>query len=196
MKDVDASSAAYLAATPVIDWQHPAVAGQARALAQGQTGPLAIAAACYRWVRDTIGHAVDIGAQRPSCRASEVLAEGQGLCFAKSHLLAALLRANGIPCGFDYQRLRDGTGFVLHGLNVIWLQEFGWYRVDARGNKAGVSAHFAPPREYLAWPVTQSGEIDYLLNLTEPLPEVVAVLGQAPTLAEALARLPTAIRMG
>jgi len=38
-----------------------------------------------------------------TCSASEVLREGTGICFAKSHLLAALLRAVGIPAGLCYQ---------------------------------------------------------------------------------------------
>lgn len=39
-------------------------------------------------------------------RASDVLRRGTGLCFAKAHLLAALLRAVGVPCGLCYQVLR------------------------------------------------------------------------------------------
>ena len=39
----------------------------------------------------------------------------------------------------------------LHGLNAIWLAEFGWYRVDARGGKPGIATRFAPPVEQLAF---------------------------------------------
>jgi len=35
-----------------------------------------------------------------TCKASDVLIYGTGYCYAKSHLLAALLRANAIPAGF------------------------------------------------------------------------------------------------
>lgn len=64
-----------------------------------------------------------------------------GFCYAKSHLLAALLRANGIAAGLCYQRLSvngGGTPYCLHGLNAVFLKDFGWYRVDARGNKPGI----------------------------------------------------------
>ncbi len=41
----------------------------------------------------------------------------------------------------------------LHGLNAVHLPEFGWYRIDPRGNKPGVDAQFSPPVERLAFPV-------------------------------------------
>jgi hypothetical protein len=68
--------------------------------------------------------------------------------------------------------------------------------VDARGNKPGVDARFAPPQEYLAWPVEQPGELDYGLNLAEPLPEVIAVLRRPLSVSEAWTVLPSAVRMG
>ena len=70
-----------------------------------------------------------------TCSASQVLLHGTGFCYAKGHLLAALLRANAIPVGSCYQRLRiDGTGppFCLHGFNSVHLPAIGWYRIDAR----------------------------------------------------------------
>jgi transglutaminase-like putative cysteine protease len=88
-----------------------------------------------------------------TCRASEVLQHKTGYCFAKSHLLAALLRANQIPVGFCYQRLSiddNGAPYSLHGFNAVYFPEVGWYRVDARGNKEGVTAQFTPPQEQLA----------------------------------------------
>lgn len=188
-------SPAYLAATEVIDWQHPAVLKQAKQLSASETDPLVVVERCFNWVRDQVGHCVDVGAEKLTCTASEVLLDGQGFCYAKSHLLAALLRANGIPCGFDYQRLRDGDQFMLHGLNVIYLPEFGWYRVDARGNKPGVDARFEPPVEHLAWPVQQPGEVDYHLKLAEPLPEVVAALRKPLTVQTLWPVLPSSIRM-
>ena len=48
----------------------------------------------------------------------------------------------------------------LHGLNAVHLEEYGWYRVDPRGNKPGVEAEFAPPVERLAFLVFGPGEAD------------------------------------
>lgn len=69
-----------------------------------------------------------VGAPTAAQMASEVLLEGTGFCYAKCQLLVAMLRANGIPAGFCYQRLmRDDTGttFVLHGLAAVHLPETG-----------------------------------------------------------------------
>jgi transglutaminase-like putative cysteine protease len=187
---------AYLAATDVVDWRDSRVRELAGRLAAGQADSIAVARRCFEWVRDEIAHCMDAGAQQLVCSASEVLSAGQGYCFAKSHLLAALLRANGIPAGFDYQRLRDQDRFMLHGLNTVCLPVFGWYRLDARGNKPGVDARFSPPQECLAWAVEQPGEVDYGLNLAEPLPEVVSVLRSPISVAEAWERLPSKVRMG
>ena len=51
--------APYLAASPIINWTHPAVLAQARALAAGLTDEEAIARACFEFVRDDIRHSLD-----------------------------------------------------------------------------------------------------------------------------------------
>ena len=183
---------AYLGSSEVIDWQEASVKQQAAALVTDDA--LETAKRCFEFVRDEIAHSVDINAEALSCKASEVLSLGHGYCYAKSHLLAALLRANGIPCGLDYQRLDDGEGhFMLHGFNVVYLAEYGWYRIDARGNKPGVNAQFTPPQEQLAWPNDAPGEIDYHLNLSEPLPQVVEVLRSPLTVQQLWQVLPSTI---
>ena len=167
---------AYLRATEIIDWRDPVVERLARQLAGGN--PLDTAKRCFEWVRDEIRHSYDFQCNPVTLRASDVLREGTGYCYAKSHLLAALLRANGIPAGFCYQRLTayDEGQYSLHGLNVVYLPEFGWYRVDARGNKPGVNAQFVPPVEQTAYQVAAPGEVDFKAILTEPLPIVIQVL--------------------
>ena len=183
---------AYLESSEVIDWQEDAVKQQAAALAVDD--PIETAKRCFEFVRDEIAHSVDINAESLTCKASEVLSLGHGYCYAKSHLLAALLRANGIPAGFDYQRLDDGEGhFMMHGFNAVYLAEFGWYRLDARGNKPGVNAQFNPPQEQLAWPNDAPGEIDYHLNLSEPLPQVVKALRQPLTVQQLWSMLPAQV---
>ncbi len=182
----------YLRSTEIIDWQTPAVLHRARGLAADVSGPVEIARACFEWVRDSIRHSGDHEATVTTCRASEVLEEATGWCFAKSHLLAALLRTNGIPAGLCYQRLRrdDGNGFTLHGLNALHLPEVGWYRVDARGNKPGVDAQFCPPEEKLAWPPQEDGEFDFPEIWPDPAPLVVECLGRYYGWAQVKANLP------
>ena len=144
-------------------------------LAADERESIAIVRSCFEWVRDEIQHSMDFQPSEVTCTASEVLKLRTGFCYAKSHLLAALLRANEIPAGFCYQRLSiDGIGppFSLHGLNAVWLEEHGWYRIDARGNKLGVSAQFSPPVEQLAFPIQMAGECDLPGVLAEPRADV------------------------
>ncbi|TAE50906.1 MAG: transglutaminase family protein, partial [Oscillatoriales cyanobacterium] len=95
----------YLAATDIIDRDHPAILALANKIASQHHTSEAIAQSSFEWVRDEIRHSYDYQMNPVTCRASDVLKHKTGYCFAKSHLLAALLRANNIPAGFCYQRL-------------------------------------------------------------------------------------------
>jgi transglutaminase-like putative cysteine protease len=169
----------FLKVSDIIDWHQPSVQSKALELARGASGEMQIARHCFEWVRDNIQHSSDYQRNPVTCAASEVLAARTGYCYAKSHLLAALLRANGIPAGFCYQRLSiddKGAPYSLHGFNAIHLAGFGWYRVDCRGNKAGVDAQFCPPQERLAFRVSFPEERDFPEILPDPLPIVVSAL--------------------
>lgn len=128
----------------------------------------------YEFVRDNISHSADINEDMLTCSASEVLAEGHGICFAKSHLLAALLRCKSIPTGFCYQKLilDDETAPILlyHGLNGVYIKEYKmWIRLDARGNKEGVDAQFSLESEQLAFPIrAEKGEEDGFVIYPDP----------------------------
>ena len=183
----------YLEATDIIDYTHSSVAAKARELAQGCSSDTEIAKRCFEFVRDAIRHTGDAGEGITTLRASEVLEQAQGWCYAKSHLLAALLRANGIPTALCYQRLScseyvEGI-YCLHGLNAVCLKEFGWYRVDARGNKEGVDAQFNPPHEKLAF---ELGENEYDLPdlYAEPLQVVVEALKTYKNYGEMVGHFP------
>lgn len=119
---------AFLQPSAIINWEHPAVLEQARALGDGRVDPMTVARRCFEWVRDEIRHSQDYGLSAVTCTASDVLQERSGYCYAKSHLLAKLLRANGIPAGLSYQRLSldaKGTTHCLHGLNAVLLPGIG-----------------------------------------------------------------------
>lgn len=183
----------FLASSEFVDWRHPLVAAKAVALAAGASSDEVVAGRCFEFVRDAIRHSWDYRLNPVTCRASDVLGHGTGYCYAKSHLLAALLRANGIPAGLCYQRLSiegDGAPFSLHGLNAVYLKRYGWYRIDARGNKPGVAAEFCPPAEKLAFRVVHAEERDYPEIRSEPLPAVIEALTRWRTVEEVAANLP------
>jgi transglutaminase-like putative cysteine protease len=183
----------YLKVSEVIDWQHPEIMKRAEKIAVENESLMAIAQACFEWVRDEIYHSYDYQMNPVTCRASEVLQHKTGYCFAKSHLLAALLRANQIPAGFCYQRLSiddKGAPYSLHGFNAIYLPKIGWYRVDARGNKGGVIARFTPPQEQLAYKIQLSEEADFQVILTEPLLIIIEALQAQTTWDNMLRNLP------
>lgn len=134
----------------------------------------------FEYVRDQIGHSFDLNSDRVTITASQVMACREGICFAKSHLLAALLRGLNIPAGFCYQRVtRKGapeSGYALHGLNAVHLPSRRvWFRLDPRGNKPGVNSQFSIEREQLAYPIrSELGEVDYPYVFVEPREEVLA----------------------
>jgi transglutaminase-like putative cysteine protease len=181
MKLQSSSLADYLQCTAIIDWDTLAIIEQTRAVTQGLTHDTAKAQALFEWVRDAIPHAWDIQTDVVTCAASEVLQQRTGLCYAKSHLLAAMLRCTGIPAGLCYQVFRRTPpyhGLALHGLNGLYLPSLArWIRVDARGNTGTIDAQFSLTEEKLAFPVDpQQGEFLYETIYTDPVPEVVAVL--------------------
>jgi transglutaminase-like putative cysteine protease len=168
----------YLASDDVIESRHPEVRALAAELLASNRDNVGYAQAAFEWVRDNVSHSFDVQDPRVTLTASEALRERVGLCYAKAHLLTALLRAEGIPAGLCYQRLADEAtgGHAIHGLIAVYF-DGSWHRQDPRGNKPGVDAQFSLEQERLAWPVDPAaGEIDYPTVYTTPAPEVVESL--------------------
>jgi transglutaminase-like putative cysteine protease len=177
---VHSTTLPYLNGDAVVDIDDAAV----RAVAESLAGVIDedVARAAFTFVRDEIAHSWDAQHRIVTVSASDALRERTGMCYSKSHLLAALLRARGIPAGFSYQRLTilddPEDGFCIHALNTIYLDaHHRWIRVDARGNKPGVDAQFSIERERLAFAVRPDiGELDYRCNLADPHPAIVTTL--------------------
>ena len=145
---------------------------------------------CFMFVRDEIPHSWDIGAEIVSKKASEVLINKTRICWAKSCLLAALLRANEIPSGISYQLLTraDGAsdGYIIHAFNTVYIEQLDkWIRLDARGNKENVNAQFSLDEEHLAYETrSELGEIDYHNNQTDLDERLVNVLSKCNVVSE------------
>ncbi|WP_037854647.1 transglutaminase-like domain-containing protein [Streptomyces sp. NRRL S-340] len=188
-----ADLSAYLAAGEAIDHDHPVVREVAARLAEGVADSYAYARSAYEFVRDTIPHSQDSGDPRVTWRASDVLRLRTGICHAKAHALAALLRAEDIPAALCYQRLArdDGAGHALHGLVAVRFRG-AWHRQDPRGNRPGVDAQFSLAGERLAYvPDQKSNEMDYPVLYAEPHPVVLSALQAAPDRAALSAALPS-----
>jgi transglutaminase-like putative cysteine protease len=186
--------AGYLGADDIIETAAPEVMRLSTRLRAAQPDDERFARAAFEWVRDRITHSLDARDHRLTLTATQVLAEGTGLCFAKSHLLVALLRSQGVPAGLCYQRLRDGDSFVLHGLVAVRLGG-GWHRLDPRGNRAGLETEFSLVAERLAFTVdTGAGEVDYAEVYPCPAPVVVRALrGGGSAVALCDGGLPTSL---
>lgn len=126
-----------------------------------------------------------------------MLKAGHGICFAKSHLPAALLRYKAILTGFCYQKLilDDETAPVLiyHGLNGVYIKDYKkWIRLDARGNKTGVNAQFSTDTEQLSFPIrSEMGEVDCFIVYPNPDIDVLKKLKTNKTRTELWKNLPT-----
>lgn len=170
----------YLGANATVQSDHPDVVALGRQLRDEFPIDTDFARAAFEWVRDNIAHSYDARDRRVTLTASQVLHERVGLCYAKSNLLAAVLRSQGIPTGLAYQRVSDREGgHVVHGLIAVYLNG-SWHRQDPRGNRPGVDAQFSLGPEQLAFPVDENqGERDYPRLYEAPPQEIVEALMDA-----------------
>lgn len=188
---------AYLESSSLIDFENQRLREIAGILSDGLEHEIDVTRNVYHYVRDTIKHSADISGSIVTCKASEVLQHKQGICSAKAHLLAAILRYLGIPSGFCYQGISfnngESTTVGLHGFNAVYLYSIKkWIRVDARGNKATVYAEFSIDQEQLAYkPKAALGEFDCPIIYSEPNKEVVAALQRYTSVNELMKNLPT-----
>ncbi len=195
MKPVSNNINEYLAVTPVINWNASIVTNKATELTADLQDDVTKAQHLFEWVRDNIPHSKDIDVDVVTCSASEVLEKGTGICFAKSHLLAAMLRAVGIPTGFCYQVCVADDSKILHGFNGIYLASLNrWIRTDPRGNTGEINAQFDLQQERLAFPPNSTlGEFVFEQIWSNPIPEVVEVLTKFKSRRQMWKHLPTSI---
>jgi transglutaminase-like putative cysteine protease len=98
----------YLCATPVIDFNTPAVAEFAQKNSAGESDPIKQAVNLYYTVRDQIRYdpyTIDLSVE--GLRASTTLQKGRGWCVAKAILLAACCRYLKIPARLGFADIRN-----------------------------------------------------------------------------------------
>ena len=115
----------YLKEDDVINFGNENIMQLANVLYQGTSDEVEYIKRAYEYVRDNISHSADINEDILTCSATEVLEARHGICFAKSHLLAALLRYKSIPTGFCYQKLilddEIAPVLIYHGFNGVYV---------------------------------------------------------------------------
>lgn len=179
----------YLKKSEVIDFDNRLIVDKCLELQKGTSDEISLIKKVYEFVRDEIHHTGDIGEMSVTCKASEVLEAGHGICCAKAHLFAAMLRYFGVPAGFCYQKLsssRDVNIKFLHGLNAVYLKDLDkWIRLDARGNKPGRNAQFSIYEEKISKKVNKDlGEEDSPVIFAEPNPTVIEILKTSKDMKE------------
>jgi transglutaminase-like putative cysteine protease len=189
----------YLEDTITIDWQTPEVMARTRELLDGASIAEERVKRLFRFVRDEIKHSQDVETEAQTCRASEVLKHGTGLCYAKSHLLAGMMRIAGFPTGFCYVRLADeerSGRFSLHGFNAVyWQPRAAWIYLDARGNKDGVETEcrLESPWSLAYLPDPGKGESFLPFIYRRPGKRIIDLLERAPSLEAICRNLPDAL---
>lgn len=183
---------------PVIQFDAPLVREKIKEIESKASTKKERARMAFETARDEIHHSFDTKFPAVTICADDVLKNKEGICFAKAHLLATLLRGMGIPTGFCYQRvLRKGTvesGYALHGLNAAYLEGSGWFRLDPRGNKPGIDSEFSIDKEQLAYPIrTELGEVDYPNVFTKPLVSVIDAMEDSRDTQELFYKRPQAL---
>lgn len=134
-----------MGATDVIEAEAPEIRGLAERLA-GRTEDTEATRRLFEFVRDEIRYEMspELASERGrgDWRATLTLERGHGFCQQKAVLLAALLRARGIPSGLVVQDILDhkippsyvelmGTQRLeVHGLTCAYLRG-RWLRLDA-----------------------------------------------------------------
>lgn len=192
----------YLNELPVVNFSHETIQNRARTLFTDDLDDIEKVRIAYEYVRDEIAQSLDIDSKYVPCKASDVLNYGEGVCFAKANLLAAILRSQTIPTGFCYQRIliqgKIENGYVLHALNAVFIPSLNrWIRLDARGNREGYVGEFSIEQEILPYkPNEKLGEKDYPIIYTKPNVDAMRVLEKS-TDAHKMYRhdLPSAIKI-
>jgi transglutaminase-like putative cysteine protease len=136
----------FLKPTEWIDSDHPDIQAFARKTTAGLKTDREKAVRLFYAVRDGIYYdPYRIDPSRNGFKASTILQRGYGYCVAKAIVLAAVLRAVGIPCKLHFadvrnhltterlKKLMQTDTFFHHGYNDIWL-DGRWIKVTPTFN--------------------------------------------------------------
>lgn len=123
------AAAAFLASSPALQVEHPAIAAQARAIVGSETNSWAAARALADWVYRAVEKKTTVS--WPS--ALDVLERREGDCNEHTYLFVALARAVGLPAriqvGLVYSQRDSASGsFYYHAWPAVYVGE--WVELD------------------------------------------------------------------
>ena len=187
----------FLAASEYIDFDADNIQALASELLSDGMSDIEKARVAFEFVRDEIPHSFDCGATVITARASDVLKHRTGICHAKANLLAALLRSQGIPAGFCFQRITladdDSMGYCVHAFNAVYVGG-KWIKLDARGNKPGVHTRFSTEEPSLAFECRPEYEEHFWKGIyAEPHLATMTALEESRCLQDVIDKLPDEI---
>jgi transglutaminase-like putative cysteine protease len=186
--------AKYLEGSDLLDYDGEAVIELGIKLKLDGRSDTEIVRTVFEYMQANIPHTLNAGLEGVACSASDVIALGHGICYAKANLAAALLRSAGVPTGFCYQKYRreetTDSPFVVHCLNAVFL-DGRWARVDVRNPVEGFDPAFKPGEDSGDIPVDPAlGEEEYTAVYVRPHPATIAALKNSRNAAELDKKLP------
>lgn len=104
-------------------------------LTENASTDLEVVQQVYYWVENNITYDIDKANTLTSSTGyvpdpDAILASKTGICYDYAAVVAAMLRANGIPCQLIMGNVQAGeNGTVYHAWNMIYLKEKGWIAV-------------------------------------------------------------------
>lgn len=140
----------YTASSQAVSFSHD--------LAAHASSQLEVVQQVYYWVATNITYDTEKAETIQSTQGylpdvDKILAEKKGICYDYAALVAAMLRANGIPCQLIMGDVDNGSGgTVYHAWNMIWLEDEGeivvkmpttpeeWQRLDLTFAASGDSS--------------------------------------------------------
>ena len=187
----------FLAASRYIDFDADNIQAKIYELFSDSMSSIDKARIAFEFVRDEIPHSFDCDATVITARASDVLKHRTGICHAKANLLAALLRSQGVPTGFCFQRITladdDSMGYCVHAFNAVYVGG-KWIKLDARGNKPGVHTHFSTEEPSLAFECRPEYEEHFWKGIyAEPHLATMRALEESRRLQDVIEKLPDEI---
>ena len=184
----------FLAATRYIDFNADNIQAKTYELFSDGMSDIEKARIAFEFVRDEIPHSFDCSATVITAKASDVLKHRTGICHAKANLLAALLRSQGIPAGFCFQRITladdDSMGYCVHAFNAVHV-DGKWIKLDARGNKPGIETRFSMQEPSLAFECRPEFDEHFWKGIyAKPHPATMRALEESRCLQDVIDKLP------